>query len=299
MRLTDYVRTVRARRRASDRAKARRKPDVAFVLSGGGVLGAAQVGQLQALIEAGIIPDVVVATSVGALNGAAIAADPTPEGAARLAEVWRQLKTEDIFPGSRFARAWNMVSRGDHIHPNTGIRRLVEQLPAATFEDTPVPVWISATNLRSGEEEWFSQGSLMRAILASTALPGIFPPVAIDGELYIDGGVVNNVPISQAVSLGAKRVYVLTCGTATGGQRPIRRPLDVLVQAFAHARRARVPQDIMRYGGEAEIIMMPTFDPGYIGYNDPSQSARLIERAHAISASYLAAPQDIAAIADA
>ena len=299
MRLTDYVRTVRARRRASDRAKARRKPDVAFVLSGGGVLGAAQVGQLQALIEAGIIPDVVVATSVGALNGAAIAADPTPEGAARLAEVWRQLKTEDIFPGSRFARAWNIVSRGDHIHPNTGIRRLVEQLPAATFEDTPVPVWISATNLRSGEEEWFSQGSLMRAILASTALPGIFPPVAIDGELYIDGGVVNNVPISQAVSLGAKRVYVLTCGTATGGQRPIRRPLDVLVQAFAHARRARVPQDLMRYGGEAEIIMMPTFDPGYIGYNDPSQSARLIERAHAISASYLAAPREVEVTAEA
>ena len=299
MRLTDYVRTVRARRAASDRAKARRKPDVAFVLSGGGVLGAAQVGQLKALIEAGIVPDAVVATSVGALNGAAVAADPTREGVARLAEVWRALKTEDIFPGSRFARAWNIVSRGDHIHPNTGIRRLVEQLPVTTFEDAPVPVWISATNLRSGEEHWFSQGSLMRAILASTALPGIFPPVAIDGELYIDGGVVNNVPISRAVSLGAKRVYVLTCGTATGGQRPIRRPLDVLVQAFAHARRARVPQDIVHYGNDAEIIMLPTFDPGYIGYNDPSQSARLIERSHAISAEYLAAPRPIDATAEA
>lgn len=291
MRLTDYVRTVRARRRASDRARARRKPAVAFVLSGGGVLGAAQVGQLQALIEAGVVPDAVVATSVGALNAAAVAADPTPEGVARLAEVWRGLKTEDIFPGSRFARAWNIVSRGDHIHPNTGIRRLVEQLPIATFEETVVPAWISATNLRTGDEHWFSSGSLMRAILASTALPGIFPPVAIDGELYIDGGVVNNVPISQAMSLGAERVYVLTCGTATGGQRPIRRPLDVLVQAFAHARRARVPQDIQRYGDSAEIVMMPTFDPGYIGYNDPSQSARLIERAHTMAAEFLAAPR--------
>lgn len=290
MRLTDYVRTVRARRRASDRAKARRKPDVAFVLSGGGVLGAAQVGQLQALIGAGIIPDALVATSVGAINASAIAADPTPEGAARLGEVWRGLKAEDIFPGSRFARAWNIVSRGDHIHPNTGIRKLVEMLPAATFEDAQIPLWVSATNLRTGEEHWFSHGSLMRAILASTALPGIFPPVAIDGEMYIDGGVVNNVPISQAVSLGATRVYVLTCGTATGGQRPIRRPLDVLVQAFAHARRARVPIDVVQYGDRAEIIMMPTFDPGYIGYNDPSQSARLIERARTISAEFLAAP---------
>lgn len=291
MRLTDYVRTVRVRRRASDRARARRKPTVAFVLSGGGVLGAAQVGQLQALIDAGIVPDALVATSVGALNAAAVAADPTPEGSARVAEVWRSLKTEDLFPGSRFARAWNIVSRGDHIHPNTGLRRLVEQLPVATFEETKIPLWISATNLRTGEEQWFSTGSLMRAILASTALPGIFPPVAIDGELYIDGGVVNNVPISQAIALGARRVYVLTCGTANGSQRPIRRPLDVLVQAFAHARRARVPQDLVQYAERAEIIMMPTFDPGYIGYNDPSQSGRLIERARAVSAEFLAAPR--------
>ena len=291
MRLTDYVRTVRVRRRASDRSKARRRPAVAFVLSGGGVLGAAQVGQLAALIEAGIIPDALVATSVGALNAASVAADPTPEGVDRLAEVWRSLKTEDIFPGSRFARAWNVVSRGDHIHANTGIRQLVERLSASTFEETQIPLWISATNLRTGEERWFSSGGLQRAILASTALPGIFPPVSIDGELYIDGGVVNNVPISQAVALGAQRVYVLTCGTATGGQRPIRRPLDVLVQAFAHSRRARVPHDLDRYRIQADIVMMPTFDPGYIGYNDPSQSGRLIDRAKILSAEFLSVPR--------
>jgi NTE family protein len=291
MRLGDYVRTVRARRRASDRARARRRPQVAFVLSGGGVLGAAQVGQLQGLIDSGIVPDVVIATSVGALNAAAVASEPTPEAMERLAEVWRGLKTEDIFPGSRFARAWNVVSRGDHIHPNTGIRKLVEQLPAQTFEETDVPLWVSATNLRTGEEEWFSRGSLMQAILASTALPGIFPPVGIDGELFIDGGVVNNVPISKAIELGSRRIYVLTCGTATGTLRPIRRPLDVLVQAFAHSRRARVRHDLTRYSDEAEIVMMPTFDPGYIGYNDPSQSGRLIAKARELSAEFLAAPK--------
>ncbi|MFY9588279.1 MAG: patatin-like phospholipase family protein, partial [Actinomycetota bacterium] len=143
MRLGDYVRTVRARRRASDRSRARRRPDVAFVLSGGGVLGAAQVGQLQALIGAGIIPDVVIATSVGALNAAAVATEPDDAGMQRLAEVWRALKTEDIFPGSRFARAWNVVSRGDHIHANTGIRKLVEQIPVDAFEETEIPLWIS------------------------------------------------------------------------------------------------------------------------------------------------------------
>ena len=291
MRLGDYVRTVRARRRASDRARARRRPDVAFVLSGGGVLGAAQVGQLQALIGAGIIPDVVIATSVGALNAAALATEPTSEAMDRLGEVWRGLKTEDIFPGSRFARAWNVVSRGDHIHENSGIRKLVEQLDARTFEETQIPLWVSATNLRTGEEEWFSSGPLMQAILASTALPGIFPPVAIDGELYIDGGVVNNVPISKAVELGARRVYVLTCGATTGTQRPIRRPLDVLVQAFAHSRRARVGHDITRYSAEAEIVMMPTFDPGFVAYNDPSQSGRLIDRSRELSAPFVATPK--------
>jgi NTE family protein len=287
MRLTDYVRTVRARRRALDRARARRRPGVAFVLSGGGVLGATQVGQMQALLAAGILPDVLVGTSVGALNAAALACDPTPEGLERLAAVWRGLRSEDVFPGSRFARAWNVVARGDHIHPNTGIRRLAEQLPARTFEETRIPLWISATNLRTGEEHWFSSGPLVRAILASTALPGIFPPVAIDGELYVDGGVVNNVPISRAVELGARRVYVLTCGTAAGTLRPIRRPLDVLVQAFAHARRARVRHDLERFGARAEIVMMPTFDPGPIGYNDPSHSARLIATARELSEAFL------------
>jgi NTE family protein len=295
MRLGDYVRTVRARRRASDRSRARRRPEVAYVLSGGGVLGAAQVGQLQALVESGRPADVVIATSVGALNAAAVAQDPTPEGMQRLADVWRGLKAEDIFPGSRFARAWNVVSRGDHIHSNLGIRKLVEQLEVRTFEDMIVPLWVSATNLRTGEEHWFSSGSLMNAILASTALPGIFPPVAIDGELYIDGGVVNNVPISRAVELGARRIYVLTCGTATGTQRPIRRPLDVLVQAFAHSRRARVRHDVARYSEEAEIIMMPTFDPGFIGYNDPSQSGRLIDRARELSLEFLARPTAVEA----
>jgi len=248
------------------------------------------VGQMQALVEAGRQADVVIATSVGALNAMALASDPTPEGMERIAEVWRGLKAEDIFPGSRFARAWNIVSRGDHIHSNTGIRSLIEEIPIRTFEETVIPLWVSATNLRTGEEHWFSRGPLLTAILASTALPGIFPPVAIDGELYIDGGVVNNVPISKAVELGARRIYVLTCGTATGTQRPIRRPLDVLVQAFAHSRRARVSHDVTRYSEEAEIIMMPTFDPGFIGYNDPSQSSRLIDRARDLSLEFLAKP---------
>lgn len=286
MSLGDYVRD-RRRRRAADRAAARRKPETAFVLSGGGVLGAVQVGQLHALIERGILPDVVVAASVGALNGAQIAAEPTPESVERMAHTWMRLRSDDLFPGSRVAKAWNIVSRGDHIYPNDGIRRLVERVPVRTFEECAVSFHTCATNLRTGEECWFSSGPLMPAILASTALPGIFPPVAIDGERYVDGGVVNNVPISRAIDLGARKIYVLTCSAPQRDSRPIHRPLDVLVQAFAHSRAARVSLDHERFAGRAEIVLMPTFDPGFIRYDDPSQSERLISRARELSQRFL------------
>jgi NTE family protein len=290
--LSETILRVRARRRGAERAKerrrlSRRRPQTAFVLSGGGILGAVQVGQLAALLEQGITPDLIVATSVGALNAAWLGMTPTREGIGELEAIWRGLRTEDIFPGGRMARTWHIIARGDHIYSNEGIRRLVERLPVRTFESLIVPTWIGAMNLRTGEERWFSSGPLMPALLSSTALPGVFPPVAIDGELYIDGGVVNNVPISKAIELGAKRVYVLTCGTTSNQQRPIRRPLDVLVQAFAHSRATRASIDLERYAGRAEIITLPIFDTGFIRFDDPSQSARLISQAHTLSRAYL------------
>lgn len=277
MRLTGYVDRVRARRRASDRAKARRTPEVAFVLSGGGVLGAVQAGQLEALLSAGITPDVVIGSSVGALNAAFVACRPDPATVSELSDTWRALRTEDIFPGSRFSRAWNIVARGDHIYPNDGIRRLVERLPVRSFEECALPLHICATNLRTGQEAWFAEGPLMRAILASTALPAIFPPITMDGELYVDGGVVNNAPISRAVELGAKKIYLLTCGTKKQRDaQPIRRPLDVLVQAFTHARGVRLDLDLARFAGVAQVIQLPGGDVNGIRFNDLTQTDRLI-----------------------
>jgi NTE family protein len=288
MSLASRVRDRRARR-ALDQTRARWDgPRTAFVLSGGGVLGAVQVGHLLALLEAGIVPDVVIGASVGSLNAAMVAMDPTVEGMQRLADIWRSLKTEDIFPGSRVTRAWNIVARGDHLHSNEGIRRLVERLPARTFEQARIPLYVCSTNLASGEETWFSSGPLVRAILASTALPGVYPPVQIDGNLYVDGGVVNNVPISKAVELGARRIYVLTCGAPSTGERPIRRPLDVLIHSFAHSRGVRTRLDLEQYASEAEIIMMPTFEVHTIRYNDPSHSAELTARAYEESVPFLA-----------
>lgn len=289
MSLASRVRDRRARK-ALEQTRARWDgPRTAFVLSGGGVLGAVQVGQLTALLEAGIVPDVVIGTSVGSLNAAMVAMDPTVEAMHRLGDIWRGLKAEDIFPGSRVARVWNIVAKGDHIHSNEGIRRLCERLPARSFEQAQIPLHVCATGLAAGDETWFSTGPLVRAILASTALPGVYPPVQIDGKLYVDGGVVNNVPISKAVELGARRIYVLTCGAPTTSDRPIRRPLDVLIHSFAHSRAVRTRLDLEQYANQAEIIMMPTFEVHTIRYNDPSHSPELLQRAYDLAVPFLAA----------
>lgn len=193
------------------------------------------------------------------------------------------------------SRAWHLLARGTHLYSNEGIRRLVERLPIRRFEEARIPLSIGAMNLRTGDERWFSSGPLMPALLSSTALPGVFPPVAIDGELYIDGGVVNNVPISKAVDLGARRIYLLTCGATSNQQRPIRRPLDVLVQAFAHSRASRAGIDMERYASQVEIITLPTFETGFIRFDDPSQSAHLMARARQLSSDFLIASQAVEA----
>lgn len=288
MGLSGYVRRLRRRGAGEAAAVTHLPPVTAFVLSGGGVLGAIQAGQLQALARAGIDPDVLVGTSVGALNGAFAACKPGTESADELADIWMNVRTEDIFPGSRFSRAWHIVARGDHIYPNEGLRRLIERLPVRTFEETAIPLHVTATNLRTGAEHWFTEGPLMRAILASTALPGIFPPIQVDDELYVDGGVVNNAPLSRAIELGARKIYLLTCGLRKSQSQPIRRPLDVLVQAFTHARGVRLDLDLSHFAAEVDIIVMPAVDSSNIRYNDLSQTKRLIEDARAISEQFLA-----------
>lgn len=284
-------RVYRLRERARlPRPRARSRADrVAFVLSGGGILGAIQIGQLKALVEAGVVPDLVIGTSVGALNAAAIAADPTLEGVAELERVWVGLRTEDLFPGNRVQRAWHLVRGGDHLYANDGLRRLVQLLPVETFEQLQRPLAVSAASLRTGRERWFTSGPLEPALLASTALPGIFPPVEIDGDRYTDGGVVNNVPLARAIEEGASEIYVLTCGAAKPAERPIRRPLDAFVQAVARTRAARVEEEIARYEGDARIHLLPVPEPGPIRYNDLTHTPRLIELGASATRAHLGA----------
>jgi NTE family protein len=229
----------------------------AFVLSGGGNQGVAQVGMLRALMERGIVPDVIVGTSAGALNGAALATDPSPAMLDRLEEVWVGLTGERVFPGNAFRRAWNILRRDDHIIRNDGLREVIELSgTAARFADLRIPLRVVAADLLTGEEVVFAGGPLQPALLGSAALPGIFPPVRHDGRLLADGAVVNLVPISHALVGPVDRVFVLDVSDPIS-ERPIRSPLDVVIRAFAISRDQRFDLELQHVPPHVELVVLP------------------------------------------
>lgn len=261
------------------------RPRTAFVFSGGGNQGVAQVGMLQALVERNIVPDVVVGTSVGAINAAAVAAEPTVEAVDRLAEVWRGLHGDDIFPGGRLSRAWNVLRRSDHLFSNEGVKAIIDMIPARRFEELAVPLRVVATDYETGEEVVYASGPLSPAILGSAALPGVFPPIEHGGRILIDGGVVNNVPVRHALSGPIDRVYVLN---VTGGvtDSPARTPLDVTLRAFGIARNRRYQLELHLAPAGVEIVELPRPDDGRAIF-DFTGGETIMEEAHALAAHHL------------
>ena len=177
-----------------------RRP-VAFVLSGGGSLGAIQVGMLQALFDAGIKPDMLIGTSVGAVNAAWVGGWPNSEGVARLAEIWKGLRRDDVFPLGWTAAA-GLLGRSNHLISNAGLRSVLERhIPYERLEQAQVPVHVVASELRNGRASVLSSGPAVPALLASCAIPGVFPPVTIGKRDLVDGGVANHTPIEAASSV--------------------------------------------------------------------------------------------------
>jgi NTE family protein len=263
-------------------------PGTAFVFGGGGNLGAVQVGMLRALVEHGITPDLIVGCSVGALNGTGLAADASIAGVERMWHVWAHLDGDELWPAGRISGLWQLGRRGHAIQPNTGLRRFIERvLPYATFEEARVPVQVVATSLTSGRARWFSSGPVVEAVLASAALPAVFPPVLIEGEAYIDGGVVDNVPISRAIAMGATRVYVLHVGNFERPRPLPKRPIDVLLAAFSIARNHRFLAETDAPPPGVELIVLPAIDPGRIRRNDFRHSEDLMARSYAVTARFL------------
>ena len=182
----------------------------AFVLTGGGALGAAQAGMLQALFAHDVYPDLLVGTSVGALNASYVAAAPHRAGADALEQVWHRASRSLLFPVRPRAVLLGMAGRRDHLVKADGLERWISgNLLVRHFEDTEVPLHVVATDLASGNPVVLSEGELLPALLASTALPGIFPPVRHRGRMLVDGGTSADVPVLQAEERGATDIWVL------------------------------------------------------------------------------------------
>lgn len=238
--------------------------DVAFVLGGGGVLGAAEAGMLRALMDRGVVPDVVVGTSVGAINGAAIACDPTPEAALALCSMWTDVSRAGVFSGGVFSKLRTFARTRTHAHADEPLRALLEdRLPAKDFADLAVPFQCVAASIERAAEHWFTAGPLVPAVLASCAVPGVLPPVEIDGEHFIDGGIVNSIPVGRAGALGASTVYVMHVGRIERPLEPPRTPWEVGLVAFEVARRHRFVTDMAAMPQGVTVHVLPT------GVSDP------------------------------
>jgi NTE family protein len=233
--------------------------EVAFVLGGGGLLGACEAGMARALLEADITPDRIFGTSIGAINGAVIACDPTPAGAVQLVEMWDRLSANDVLGGSLLGRLGELLRTRTSLHSNTALRSLLEaHLSARAFMDLTVRFECVAANVEQAQERWFTEGDLVDAVLASCALPGVFPAVEIDGEHFLDGGLVNSIPIARAVQQGATEIWVLHVGRIEEPLTAPRFPWEVGFVAFEIARRHRFHNDLAYLPDGVKVHVLPT-----------------------------------------
>jgi NTE family protein len=231
----------------------------AFVLSGGASLGAIQVGMLHALYERQIEPDFIVAASAGALNGAFIAArPPSVATAADLAEIWIRLRRGKVFPLNPLTGLFGFAGLRGYMVSDSGLRAMIaEHLTTDRLEALPIPLHVVATDVLTGSEVRLSEGPLPEAILASTAIPGVLPSVDWRGRELIDGGVANNTPISHALDLGARRIYVLSTGQTCELEAAPRGALAMVLHATNLLVHRRLVDDIARYRDAAELIVLP------------------------------------------
>ena len=260
----------------------------AFVLAGGGSLGAVQVGMLKALVRLSVVPDFVVGASVGAINGTYFAMEPNEQGVARLERVWLRLRRATIFPFSAASGLLAVFGRRDHLVTSALLRALIEsELPRQKLEDAQIPCYVIATDVLTGSEIALASGPAVTALLASAAIPAVFPVVSIDGRHLIDGGVANNTPISTAVDLGATRVIVLPTGMSCGLTGPPRGAVALALHALNLLIMRQLLKDIERFAGHAELVVLPPLCPLTTNTYDFSHTGELIHRAEAATRLWL------------
>lgn len=251
----------------------------AFVFAGGGSLGSVQVGMLRALMAHKVTADMVVGSSVGALNAAYYAGAPTAEGVERLAEIWRSLRQEDVFPVT-WRTVLTFMLRRDFLVSADGVRLLIDTyLPYRNLEDAKLPVHVVATDLLSGEPVILSNGSAAEAIIASTAIPAAFPPVLLDHRYLADGAITSNTPVKVAVELGARRLVVLPTGYACALETPPRGAIACALHALTLLIQRQLLHELTSLAPEIDFCVAPPLCPLLNSPYDFAMTGELIERA--------------------
>lgn len=268
----------------------------AFVLGGGGVLGAVEVGMLRALLERGIRPDLVLGTSVGALNGAMVARDPSPAVIGKLTELWQsasQPQSQQVYGDSPLRTVRRAVSTGTHLWSAKPLKQaLQDEFGDLRFEDLPIRFQVCAASIERAAEHWFDSGPLVDAVVASAAVPGLLPPARVGDEHFLDGGIVNSIPLGRAVRLGADRVFVLQVGRIDRPLTVPRRPWEVARVSFEIARRHRFIRELEELPDGVEAYVLPARgtsgrDDSLLGSRDFTGVQARIDETYEASVAYL------------
>jgi NTE family protein len=265
---------------------------VAFVLSGGGNLGSMQAGSVAALIEGGITPDLMVGTSVGAMNAAFLATRPGVPGARLLMTTWAALGRREAFRFNLATVLGGVLGMHDHLFSAQSLRSFIRRwLEVGRIEHAAIPFAVVATDARSGDAVVLDHGDIVDALAASAAIPGLFPPVCLDGRLLVDGSLSANVPVLQAQTLGADEVYVFTPATAPqarlgrGAAAAAMRAAALVTKRTAQDQLDAAVRHAARTGGR--VVVVPSAQPPAPGTFDFRQCGALTEAAYRLTSAWL------------
>ncbi|HVW41129.1 MAG TPA: patatin-like phospholipase family protein [Amycolatopsis sp.] len=261
---------------------------IGFVLGGGGSLGAMQVGMLRALQEHGLAPDLIVGTSVGSLNGAVLALEPG-DAIERLRKTWAHMTRQEAFPGGVLSQVRTLRHAKTHLFPNTGLAAIInEHLGAgATFADLALPLGVVATEIDTAGPVLIRDGDLLTPLLASTAIPGIYPAVEHEGRMLYDGGLVANVPLRQALAMGAKSLVVLDCAFPGQIPAPPHTIAEVLMYTAMISMRNQAVLEAPIAATEVPVVYLPGPVPRQLSPLDFRHTDELIASAHEAADDYL------------
>jgi NTE family protein len=234
---------------------------------------------MHSLAAHGVLADMVVGSSVGALNGAYYAGDPTLKGVLALDAIWRGLQRRDVFPVT-WRTLLGFVWRRDFLIPHDGIQKLIDDyLPYRNLQDAKLPVHIVTTDIVSGDSIVLSEGSAAQAVIASTAIPGVFAPIRYKELHLVDGAISSNTPIRVAVEKGAQRLIILPTGYACATNTP---PIGAVANAL-HALTLLIARQLVSeledLGPDIEYFVVPPLCPLVGSPYDFSRTSDHIERA--------------------